>query len=272
MGGGKRRVALVGRERELHGVRAALRDGRPVAIAGADGMGRTELARAALHARSVAWGGGLATLTQRPYVALERALAEEAPDGNAAEVTSWVTSRLNGRSLVVDDLHLVHAATVEVLRRLAGTVPLLVTVASGDRRTAALRRRVEAWPGLHLVEMAPLDRDSAVRLVRQHAPLLGAAEAARLAGAGGPPARLIAVADHAAAQAGRAPALPSAQPYRPSLSPRQSEVLQLIAAGDKTSEIASRLGIAESTVESHVRAIRSKLGAPTRTAAVAWAS
>ena len=279
--GGIRRVALVGRERELHRARAALREGRPVAIAGVAGMGRTALARAALDGISVAWGCGLVTLMQRPYAALECAVADEAPDGGdtategarAAEVAAWVTARLGGRALFVDDLHLANRATAEVLGHLAGHVPLVVTMSTGHRVAPALRRQVSGWPGLQSIELAPLDRQSAVRLVRRHAPLLDTTEAEQIAGdARGVPGELVAAADRAAAWARPAVAAAAAQPYRASLSPRQTEVLGLIAAGGTSSHIARRLGIAESTVESHVRAIRSKLGAPTRTAAVAWAS
>ncbi len=244
-------------------------------------MGRTALARAALHTKPVAWGCGLATLTELPFAALERAVAEEAPggavavtdDGRAAEVAAWVTGRLEGRALMVDDLHLAHAATAEVLRRLAGTVPLVVTIETDHRRAAALRGQVALWPGLHAVEVTPLDHDSAVRLVQRHACMLDTREAERLAGAtGGAPGRLIAAASEAAAWARSVPSPAPAQSSQLGLSPRQTEVLELIAGGSKTTQIARRLGIAESTVESHVRAIRSKLGAPTRTAAVAWAS
>ena len=51
---------------------------------------------------------------------------------------------------------------------------------------------------------------------------------------------------------------------------REREVMRLVAGGRTTAEIARRLGITVNTVESHVRSVRTKLGAPTRTAAVAW--
>lgn len=43
------------------------------------------------------------------------------------------------------------------------------------------------------------------------------------------------------------------------LSPREREVLQLIAEGDTSKEIASRLGVAVSTIETHRKQIMSKL-------------
>ena len=47
---------------------------------------------------------------------------------------------------------------------------------------------------------------------------------------------------------------------RESLSPREREVLQLMADGVPTRQIAQRLGISYSTVRTHVRAISAKLG------------
>jgi DNA-binding NarL/FixJ family response regulator len=280
-GDGMYRIAnLVGRGRELRAVRRALRDGLPVVIAGGPGLGRTALARAALHPTVMAWGGGLAAVP-RPYLALERALRDEAPaaGGEAPdeidEVAGWAADRLAGRTLAIDDLHLTHPATPAVLARLAGTVPLVVTLSNKAPGAVALRHQATAWAGgAVLVELAPLDGASAARLIRRHAPQLDAPQAARLAAAvGGSPTRLVT----AAATAARS--TPAVAPYpadptdapgrRPALTARESEVLELIASGSKTSQIALRLGIAESTVESHVRAVRTKLGVPTRTAAAA---
>lgn len=56
-----------------------------------------------------------------------------------------------------------------------------------------------------------------------------------------------------------------------SLTPREHEVLQLIAAGLSTREIAEELIIAASTVKRHVATIFGKLGANRRTQAVAVA-
>jgi DNA-binding CsgD family transcriptional regulator len=56
-----------------------------------------------------------------------------------------------------------------------------------------------------------------------------------------------------------------------SLTPREREVLQLVAAGLSTREIAAELIIAGSTVKRHVATIFGKLGANRRTQAVAVA-
>jgi DNA-binding NarL/FixJ family response regulator len=53
------------------------------------------------------------------------------------------------------------------------------------------------------------------------------------------------------------------------LTPRESEVLALLADGAANKEIASRLSISEHTAKFHVSSILNKLGATTRTEAVA---
>ena len=52
------------------------------------------------------------------------------------------------------------------------------------------------------------------------------------------------------------------------LSPRQVDILRLIAAGNANKNIADQLNIGEATVKSHVTNILSKLGANDRTHAV----
>lgn len=52
------------------------------------------------------------------------------------------------------------------------------------------------------------------------------------------------------------------------LSPREIDVLRLVAAGSGNKQIADKLCIGETTVKSHIRSILSKLGANDRTHAV----
>jgi DNA-binding NarL/FixJ family response regulator len=52
------------------------------------------------------------------------------------------------------------------------------------------------------------------------------------------------------------------------LTPREIEVLRLLAEGVGNKEIASRLGLSEHTVKFHVASIMGKLGAESRTEAV----
>lgn len=57
----------------------------------------------------------------------------------------------------------------------------------------------------------------------------------------------------------------------PSISPRESEVLALLAKGASTAEIAAILTISDNTVKTHISRIMKKLNASNRTEAVARA-
>jgi PAS domain S-box-containing protein len=69
-------------------------------------------------------------------------------------------------------------------------------------------------------------------------------------------------------------AIPLAQPANPArwkledLTPRQQEVLGLLAEGLETQEIANRLGVAEETARNHIRALLRATGAHSRLEAV----
>jgi PAS domain S-box-containing protein len=56
-----------------------------------------------------------------------------------------------------------------------------------------------------------------------------------------------------------------------SLTPRQREVLTLLAEGASTPQIATTLGLAEETVRNHIRQLLRRLGVHSRLAAVAHA-
>ncbi|GLI26713.1 LuxR family transcriptional regulator [Agromyces rhizosphaerae] len=56
------------------------------------------------------------------------------------------------------------------------------------------------------------------------------------------------------------------------LSPREIEVLRLVARGDTDQQIAQALVLSPHTVHRHLANIRTKLGVPSRAAAAAWAS
>ena len=54
----------------------------------------------------------------------------------------------------------------------------------------------------------------------------------------------------------------------PRLTPRQNDLLRLLAAGHTNTQIARRLGISESTVRTHLENVFERLGVSSRTAAV----
>jgi len=75
--------------------------------------------------------------------------------------------------------------------------------------------------------------------------------------------RAFAAADMAGAMQRRL-----AAPAGPSLSPRESQVLHLLAEGLSASQIGKRLYISESTIKTHIGKIYDKLGATNRAQAV----
>ncbi len=83
----------------------------------------------------------------------------------------------------------------------------------------------------------------------------------------------IAGPDRAAPGPGAAPiAEPAPAPADADLTARETEVLALIASGLSDREIAERLVLSPHTVHRHVANVRTKLGLPTRAAAVAAAT
>lgn len=65
--------------------------------------------------------------------------------------------------------------------------------------------------------------------------------------------------------------VPPPQPVAHNLTPREIEILQLLAQGHSTQQIADALYISPRTIATHVTSILAKLGVQNRTAAVAWA-
>ena len=65
---------------------------------------------------------------------------------------------------------------------------------------------------------------------------------------------------------------PAKQEARLALSEREMEVLQAVARGERSKEVAVRLGISERTVKAHLASIYNKLGVDSRAAAIAAAA
>jgi DNA-binding CsgD family transcriptional regulator len=70
------------------------------------------------------------------------------------------------------------------------------------------------------------------------------------------------------AHVGAAPSQPSSRQPPPRLTPRQHEVLELLAQGHSTARIAAELQIADETARNHVRLLLAELGVHTRLEAV----
>ena len=116
---------------------------------------------------------------------------------------------------------------------------------SDDARLAA----VEAGASAYVFKSSPgSEVIAAIRKVAQGASLISPAMVARLMSRGKERAHI-----------------------RESLSPREREVLQLMADGTPTRQIGQRLGISYSTVRTHVRAISAKLGTKSMVNAVVFA-
>jgi DNA-binding NarL/FixJ family response regulator len=140
------------------------------------------------------------------------------------------------------------AATTRILAARPDLAVLVLTMHEDDEHVvAALRAGARGY----LVKGA--DGSEIVRAVR--------AVAAGDAVYGRPVARRI--ASSFARQAGD----PASARAFPDLTPREREVLELLATGCRNHEIARRLGMSEKTVRNHVSQVLLKLQVPDRTAA-----
>jgi DNA-binding NarL/FixJ family response regulator len=201
------------------------------------------------------------------------------------------------RVLVIADSPIVRAGLEAVI----GTAASLVSVgavASADGADAIEAREpdvvvIEQTAGASLGTLPPLSPDAQSRapalvVVVEHLDVRATSRLLR-AGARGvlprdaSPDELVAAIDAAATGlvAIRADALgdllgpsphlgaePATRPVQP-LSPRELEILGLLAAGLGNKQVAARLGISEHTVKTHVTSILEKLDAYTRAEAVA---
>lgn len=152
--------------------------------------------------------------------------------------------------IVVMDFHLDDGTGDEAATAMRVTYPnvrfvFLSRDDSDDARLAA----VEASASAYLHKSTPaLEVIGAIREVARGANLISPAMVARLISRGR-----------------------DREHVRESLSPRELDVLHLMAEGVATREIARRLGISYATVRSHVRSISQKLGARSMVHAVAAA-
>jgi DNA-binding NarL/FixJ family response regulator len=160
--------------------------------------------------------------------------------GSGEEVCALCASR--PADVVLMDLRLPGMSGVEAIKRLRGTHPdlrfIVLTTYDGDED---IHRALEAGAQAYLLKgMAHTDVTAAIRKVHSRMKCI-------------PPPISKKLAER----------LPHSE-----LSPREMEVLQLIAKGQSNREIGKALGIAEATVKWHVNLILSRLGVSDRTEAI----
>ncbi len=180
------------------------------------------------------WRDGVRADLERDGTA--RVVAEASDGGEAIE---WARGAMP--ELVVVDLNLPVVGGVEATRRIAEELPhvrILVLSASGEERDVL--EAVKAGASGYLLKSAT-----------------GAevADAVRRVAAGEP----VFTPSLAALVLGEFRRLSDRDPAEPTLSPRENEVLRLVAKGYTYRDIAERLFISVRTAQNHVRNILAKL-------------
>jgi DNA-binding NarL/FixJ family response regulator len=145
-------------------------------------------------------------------------------------------------------------ATPRVLEAVPGASVLVLTIATDDARVI---EAIRAGASGYLLKDAPLDEIAAgVRAAANGQ----SAIAPRVAGA------IL-----ASVRNGGPPAEEDEPPAQPDLSPREHEVLRLLARGCDNAQIAEQLFLSQSTVKSHVSHLLVKLGVDNRVQAATFA-
>ena len=190
----------------------------------------------------------------RTFLALQddMEVVADAADGEEAVRAA----REHAPDIVLMDLVMPNMDGVEATRRIASERPATRVIAltsflEDDKVLPAVRAGAA---GYLLKDVGPPELVRAIRTVHGGEALLHPAVAAR-------------VLEEVAAPAS-APAPPRAEP---GLTPREREVLALVARGLANKRIAQELGIAEKTVKIHVSRILHKLGVADRTQAALYA-
>ena len=190
-------------------------------------------------------------------------VAEDAPAGN--DLAAVLAEEAD--AVVVDQLGADEAADAD----LAG-VDVAIWDLGEDRTRITGQLAVIGRLGVPALVLGPDDvaSEAIAAGVRGFLPRAGSAE--RLAAAARAAAADLIVLDPAFAIAVLPARAREAEPIVEDLTPRELDVLQLLAEGLSNKEIAERLGITDHTVKFHVNTILSKLDAHSRTEAVTRAA
>jgi len=196
----------------------------------------------------------------RTFLALQddMEVVADAADGEEAVRAA----REHAPDIVLMDLVMPNMDGVEATRRIASERPATRVIAltsflEDDKVLPAVRAGAA---GYLLKDVGPPELVRAIRTVHGGEALLHPAVAARV------------LEEVAAPAPAPAPALTPAAPHGdPGLTPREREVLALVARGLANKRIAQELGIAEKTVKIHVSRILHKLGVADRTQAALYA-
>ena len=154
---------------------------------------------------------------------------------SAESLVAWVSGSFSGLAVVILADHLEAAVIARMLR--SGVASILQRDSSPEQIAAAIEAAAE--------ELVVLGPEVAQAIVARNAANIDKA--------------LQNDADDDSA---------SIDPLVEELTPRELEVLRMVAAGLANREIASRLGISEHTIKFHISSILGKLGASSRTEAV----
>jgi NarL family two-component system response regulator LiaR len=185
----------------------------------------------------------------RTFLELQDGLEVAGEAGDGAEAVA-VAERLRP-DVILMDLVMPKLDGVEAMRELQARLPrarviVLTSFGDDDRLLPAIRAGAA---GYLLKNVQPQELARAVRAAHAGEALLDPHVAARL---------VEALAEPREAEAER-------------LTPREREVLDLIARGLSNKRIARELGIAEKTVKAHVSHVLAKLGVSDRTQAAVYA-
>jgi DNA-binding NarL/FixJ family response regulator len=161
--------------------------------------------------------------------------------------------------LAVVDVELPVASGIDLTRRLRRALPdLRVVMLTAHADTDLVAAAVQAGAAAYVLKHTPpAELLATLRRVVGGEVVLGPELAARFL-------REFETPEHALARRPATPALPP-------LSPREAEVLKLLATGETNRQIARRLFVSEETVKSHVAAVLRKLEVSDRTRAAVLA-